>query len=229
MQTILQDLRCITRPALPHAKYPDATKWNAFYDQTGERIRALPGVQAAGLTSVLPVSGNFDRRSFQVETHPVPRGAEPEADTYIVTPGYLQTMRISLLKGRTLTERDANNTEPVALVSETLARRYWPSEDAIGKRIKFPGSESRPQPWRTVVGLVGDVKQYGVDMESTMQLYLPAAQFPSSSLTLVVLASGGPAQILGAVRNEIRGVDPDQAVFAVATMEELLSSASHCC
>jgi putative ABC transport system permease protein len=210
---------------LPRVKYPDAPKWNAFYDQISQRIRALPGVQGVGLTSVLPISSNFDRRGFQVETHPAPRGAEPEADTYFVTPGYLQTMQIPLLKGRALTEQDTDKTEPVALVSETLARRYWPGEEAIGKRLKFPGSESRPQPWRTVVGLTPDVKQYGVDKEATMQLYLPAAQFPSSTLTLVVRTSNDPAQMLGAVRNEIRAVDPNQAVFEVATMEELLSAA----
>ncbi|MGH9766169.1 MAG: ABC transporter permease, partial [Blastocatellia bacterium] len=209
---------------LPYAKYPDAPKWVAFYDQIDQRIQALPGVQSAGLTSAMPIrSDDFDRRSFQVETHPVPRGQEAEADTYIVTPGYLRTMQIPLLKGRELTAQDVAGVEPVALISETFARRYWPGEDPLGKRIKFPGSAMRPQPWRTIAGVVGDVKQYGVDKESTMQLYLPEAQSPVSWLTLAVRTAGDPAQMLNAVRNEIRNVDPDQAVFEVATMEGLLA------
>jgi putative ABC transport system permease protein len=208
---------------LPLAKYPDEPKWVAFYDQISQRIQTLPGVQSAGLTTVLPISHNFDRRSFQVETHPVPRGQEAEADTYIVTPAYLRTMQIPLLRGRELTAQDVAGVEPVALISETFARRNWPGEDPLGKRIKFPGSTARPQPWRTIVGVVGDVKQYGVDKESTMQLYLPEAQYPVSWLTLVVRTTGDPAQMLNAVRNEIRSVDPDQAVFAVATMEGLLA------
>jgi putative ABC transport system permease protein len=210
---------------LPQAKYPDAPKWVAFYDQISQRIQALPGVQSVGLTSVLPISHNFDRRSFQVETHPVPRGQEADADTYIVTPGYLRTMQIPLLKGRELTPQDVAGVEPVALISETFARRYWPGEDPLGKRIKFPGSTARPEPWRSIVGVVRDVKQYGVDKENTMQLYLPEAQLPVSWLTLTVRTAGDPAQTLGAIRNEIRGVDPDQAVFEVATMEGLLAEA----
>jgi len=210
---------------LPLAKYPDAPKWVAFYDQIKERIQALPGVQSAGLTSVLPISHNFDRRSFQVETQPVPRGQEADADTYIVTPGYLRTMQIPLLKGRELMARDVADVEPVALISETFARRYWPGEDPLGKRIKFPGSAARPQPWRTIVGVVRDVKQYGVDKPSTMQIYLPEAQSPVSWLTLAVRTTGAPARMLNAIRTEIRSVDPDQAVFEVATMESLLAEA----
>ena len=210
---------------LPHAKYPDAPKWVAFYDQISQRIEALPGVRSAGLTGVLPISHNFDRRSIQVETHPVPEGQEADVDTYIVTPGYLRTMQIPLLKGRELTAQDVAGVEPVALISETFARRYWPGEDALGKRIKFKGSSTRPQPWRAIVGVVRDVKQYGVDKESTMQLYLPEAQSAVSWLTLVVRTTGDPAGALNAVRSEIRGVDPDQAVFEVATMDGLLAEA----
>src|SRR5215813_6155179 len=185
----------------PLAKYPDAPKWIAFYDQISQRIQALPGVQWAGLTSTLPISHNFDRRAIQVETHPVTPGQEAEADTYIVTPGYLRTMQIPLLKGRELTARDVADVAPVALISETFARRYWPSEDPLGKRVKFPGSTARPEPWRAVVGVVRDVKQYGVDKESTMQLYLPEAQAPVSWLTLAVRATGDPTLMLGEVRN----------------------------
>src|SRR5262249_24207770 len=93
-----RDLLCM-KVLPPLAKYPDAPKWIAFYDQINQRIQALQGVQWAGLTSTLPISHNFDRRAFQVETHPAPRGQEAEADTYIVTPGYLRTMQIPLLKG----------------------------------------------------------------------------------------------------------------------------------
>ncbi|MBO0798015.1 MAG: ABC transporter permease, partial [Blastocatellia bacterium] len=204
---------------------PDAPKWVAFYDQINRRIETLPGVKTAGLTSVVPISRNFDRRSIQVETNPVPAGRDADADTYIVTSGYLRTMQIPLLAGRELTAQDIKGSEPVALVGESLARRYWPGDNPLGKRIKFTGSEHHPEPWRTVVGVVRDVKQYGVDKEITPQLYLPEAQAPLDWLTLVVRTAGDPAGMLNAVRNEIRKVDPDQAVFAIATMDNLLADA----
>jgi putative ABC transport system permease protein len=208
--------------ALPNAKYPRSPGWVAFYNQIVERIQSLPGVQAAGVTSVLPLSGNFDGRGLAVETRPKPRGEEISVDLYITTPGYLQAMRIPLLRGRELDERDVEGSQMVALVNQTMAEELWPNDDPIGKRIKFPGSEKRPQPWRTVVGVVSDVAQYGLEQKPPMQMYLAESQFPTSIMTLVVRADSDPASITSAIRNEILAVDKDQAVFNVATMEQLL-------
>ena len=208
--------------ALPNIKYPKAPAWIAFYNQLLERIQSLPGVKSAGVTSVLPLSGNFDGRGLAVETRPKPRGEEISVDLYIATPGYLKAMGTPLLKGRSINEQDVEASPLVALVNQTMAEELWPNDDPIGKRIKFPGSEKRPQPWRTVVGVVSDVAQYGLDKKPPMQMYLPESQFPTSFMTLVVRTSSDPAGMAGAIRNEILAVDSDQAVFKVATMEQLL-------
>lgn len=208
--------------ALPNAKYPNAPTWIAFYNQIIERIESLSGVKAAGVTSVLPFSGNFDGRGLAVETRPKPRGEEISVDLYIATPGYLRAMGIPLLEGRTLTEQDVEASPLIALVNKTMAEELWPNDAAIGKRIKFPGSDKRPQPWRTVVGVVSDVAQYGLDRKPPMQLYLPESQFPTSFMTLVVRTASDPAGMTAAIRNEILAVDKDQAVFKITTMEQLL-------
>jgi putative ABC transport system permease protein len=208
--------------ALPNAKYPKAPSWVVFYDQVLERIQSVPGVKSAAVTSVLPFSGNFDGRGLAVETRPRPAGEEISVDLYIATPGYLQTMGIPMLEGRALTEQDVEGSPLVALVNQTMARELWPNDQAIGKRIKFPGSEKRPQPWRTVVGVVSDVAQYGLDRKPPMQIYLPQAQYPTSFMTLVVRTNSEPARMTASIREQIRAVDGDQAVSKIATMEELL-------
>jgi putative ABC transport system permease protein len=208
---------------VPSVKYPEPQMWAAFYNRIIERIEALPGVQTAGVTSVLPLSSNFDGRSLAVEDRPKPRGEEIAVDLYIVTPSYLRTMAIPLMRGRPLTNQDTENQSMVALINETMAKELWPAEDPLGKRIKFPGSERNPQPWRTVVGVVSDVKQYGLDKKEPMQIYLPEAQFPSSFMTLVVRTSTDPKSMVVAIKNEILAADPDQAVYNIQTMEQLLS------
>jgi putative ABC transport system permease protein len=210
--------------ALPSAKYPEKPSWVAFYNHIIGRIESLPGVESAGATSVLPLSNNFDGRGLVVEDRPKPVGQEITVDLYVVTPGYLRTMQIPLLNGRALDDHDGEVSPMVALVSEAMAQQLWPGQDPLGKRVKFPGSEKRPQPWRTVVGVVKDVKQYGLDKKDRMQLYLPAAQFPVPQMTLVLRASSAPNGLIVPVKNEIRAVDKDQAVYGVATMEQLLSS-----
>jgi putative ABC transport system permease protein len=111
----------------------------------------------------------------------------------------------------------------VALVGETAARKLWPGQAPLGRRVKFPGTEKSPQPWRTVVGVVRDVKQYGLDREGVMQMYLPHAQYPASFMTTVVRSKSDTSALLGAVRREVGAADKELAVFNVATMEQLLA------
>ena len=209
--------------ALPSAKYPKGPDWIAFYTRMLERVEALPGVETAGVTSVLPFSSNFDGRGLVVEDHPKPRGEEISVDLYIATPGYVRAMAIPLIEGRELSEQDTDKAPMAALINQTMARQLWPNEDPVGKRIKFPGSEKNPQPWRTIVGVVGDVNQYALDRKPPMQIYLPEAQFPTSFMTLVVRTAADPVGTIAAIRDEIRAMDPDQAVYNIATMENLLS------
>ena len=207
---------------LPAAKYPKPENVIAFNKEIVERITALPGVKAAGTTSVLPLSANFDGRGLAVEDHPKPRGEEITVDLYVTTPGYLQAMEIPLLSGRLITDQDTKDSPNVALINKTMATQLWPNEDPLGKRIKFPGSEKNPQPWRTIVGTVSDVSQYALDKTPPMQIYLPHNQFPTSFNSIVVRTQNEPTAMIGAIRREIQAVDKDQAVFNVTTLEQLI-------
>jgi putative ABC transport system permease protein len=209
--------------ALPSSRYRDGAAQASFFEGLTRQIESLPGVEAAGFTSVLPLSGNFDGRALVVEDKPVPRGQETSVDLYVATPGYLRAMQIQLVDGRAFDEHDTADRAPVALVGETAARKLWPGQTPLGRRVRFPGSEKNPQPWRTVVGVVRDVKQYGLDREDAMQLYLPEAQYPTSFMTMVVRSKSDTAALLGAVRREVGAADKELAVFNVATMEQLLA------
>jgi len=207
---------------LPQAKYPKPENVIAFNKEIVDRITALPGVKAAGTTSVLPLSDNFDGRGLAIEDHPKPRGEEITVDLYVTTPGYLKAMEIPLLSGRTITDQDTKDTPNVALINKTMAAQLWPNGDSLGKRIKFPGSDKNPQPWRTIVGTVSDVSQYALDKTPPMQIYLPHTQFPTSFNSIVVRTQNEPTALIGAIRREIQTVDKDQAVFNVTTLEQLI-------
>src|SRR2546423_1551727 len=171
---------------LPSAKFPKAADGNLFFNRMLERIQAIPGVEAAAVTSVLPVSANFDRRTIEVEAQPKAAGEYPDVDNYMVSPDYLRAMSIPLLRGRALTAQDNENAPLVVLVSETMARKLWPGDDAISKRVRFYNSSGEQRPWRTVVGIVQDVKQYGLDKPAPTAMYETLAQFPTTAVTLVV-------------------------------------------
>jgi putative ABC transport system permease protein len=144
-------------------------------------------------------------------------------DRYIMTPGYLESLGIRLQRGREITEQDAASSALVMLVSEGLAARFWPNQDPIGKRIKLPFNPGRDdEPWRTVVGVVRDVKQYGPDKPGAVAVYLPHAQYPVSYMTLVVRTAGDPADMIATVRKTVQGLDPDQVPTAVMSMEEVM-------
>ncbi len=207
---------------LPGIKYPKPENQLSFFKQVTERIAALPGVKAVGTTSVLPLSDNFDGRGLAVEDHPKPRGEEITVDLYIATPGYLRAMEIPLLKGRSISEQDGTESFKVALINTTMAQQLWPNDDPLGKRIKFPGNEKNPQPWRTIVGVVKDVSQYALDKKPPMQIYLPLEQSPISFNTIVVRTATEPTAMINAVRREVLAVDKDQAVFNVTTLAQLM-------
>ncbi len=207
---------------LPAVKYPKPENYIAFNKQVTERIAALPGVKAVGTTSVMPLSDNFDGRGLVVEDQPKPRGEEITVDLYVATPGYLRAMEINTLIGRAIGEEDNADAAKIALINRTMADQLWPNQDPLGKRIRFPGSEKNPQPWRTVVGVVTDVAQYALDKKPPMQIYLPHAQFPASYNSIVIKTEGDPTAMTNQVRGEILAVDKDQAVFNVTTLDQLM-------
>jgi predicted permease len=184
-----------------------------------QKIRTLPGVEAAGLVGVLPLGGGFDRASLHVRDRFVPEGQAPSPDRYIVSADYLRAMRIPVLRGRAFTDQDRLGTEPVAMISETAARQIWPNEEPIGKSIQL-GGLSEKGPWFRIVGIVGDVRQVSLDQQRQMQAYLPDAQVPLSGFTLVVRGAGNLAK---SVRDTVRGFDRNQPVYDIATMEERIA------
>jgi putative ABC transport system permease protein len=209
--------------ALPSAKYPAGTdKPLAFYRDLLGRINALPGVERAGAVNVLPLGANFDTAGTEPEGFVHGPGETPYPERYIVTPSYLAAVGIRLVRGRLLTEADQENAPLVALISNTAAARWWPSQDPIGRRVKVPGFDYQPQPWRTVVGVVQDVKQAGLDAPPTMQIYLPHAQYRNGGLTLVVRTKSDPLNLAAEVRGQVTEVDPEQAVSNIASMDQVL-------
>ena len=206
---------------LPGIKYPKPENVVSFYKEATDRIAALPGVKAAGITSVLPLSENFDGRGLIVEDYPKPEGEEITVDLYVVTAGYLTAMQIPLRQGRAILNHDTVDSEKVALINQTMANQMWPNQDPIGRRIKFEGTPQRPQPWRTIVGVASDVSQYSLDKRPPMQIYLPHSQFPTSFNTIVVKTENDPGSVLAAVRREILAIDKDQAVYNVVTLDQL--------
>jgi putative ABC transport system permease protein len=209
---------------LPGDSY-DMARARRFYDECVARVGAVPGVRAAALTQSLPIDGSRWNSVFIVEGKPVPPRAElPSAAFTPVSAGFFQAMGIRLLKGRAFTEADADGKPTVTVVNETMARRFWPGEDPIGKRLKQGWPEDQT-PWREVVGVVSDVKTNGVDQKTPLQAYLPLAQRPANSVALVVRASGNPLSLATAAERAVHEVDKDLPVSDVRSMDQLMSGA----
>lgn len=210
--------------AVPSIRYPeDTAKPVALYQELLRRVVALPRIEAAGAVNVLPLSANFDTAATEPEGFVHGPGATPYPERYIVTPGYLAALGIRLVRGRLFTDADQAGAPLVALVSRTAARRWWPNQDPIGRHVKVPGFDHSPQPWRTVVGVVEDVKQAALDAPHTMQIYLPHAQYGIVYLTLVVRTKSDPMSLAPEIRRQAMQLDPELAVSNVASMDQVFS------
>ena len=206
----------------PNFEKNDAT-W-AYYDRVLARVRAVPGVEQAGITSQLPLSGDFDAYGIHLKDRPTPPSEEyPDAFRFSVSAGYLEAMRIPLLRGRTIQESDRTGQPPVALVSESFARRRWPGLDPIGQQMKV-GDESGP--WWTVVGVTGDVRQLSLSADVPNEVYLPEKQWnwADGAMSFVVRTKGDPAALAPVLRRAIWSVDKDQPIVRVSTMERLVAA-----
>jgi putative ABC transport system permease protein len=211
--------------SLPANKYADANARALFDRRMLEQLRALPGVKTAGTTTSLPMSGSNQSGSFNIEGQPqVPGQDPPHGSRWLASEDYLQTMGIRLVRGRLFDSHDTNDAQQVAIVDETLARKYWGTEDPVGKRITFEGPDDKPR-WREVVGLVAHVRNEGLEGESRGQYYVPYAQATGGgpNLYVVVRTDGDPASLAPSVRGAIAGIDRDLPVFRVATMEQMVS------
>jgi predicted permease len=210
------------RTILPGYKYGERYRRVAFYDAVLERVKAIPGVTAAGYTTSVPLQWKGGFASFTVE------GQEPRSDSNAihrqVSIDYLQAMGIGLREGRYFDQTDRQGSSPVAIVNETLARAYWPNESALGKRFKL---DAKDAPWVTITGIVNDVRQMGMDAPVKAEMYFPYRQITTHAgyrpRDLVVRTTGDPIGVLEAVRQQIHAIDPDQPLSTIATMEHLLT------
>jgi putative ABC transport system permease protein len=217
--------------ALPQSKYAEIQQRAFFFEQALERIRRLPGVQSAGMTSALPLTFNPDF-GFTIEGRtPSAPGDTPQTRWRAISHDYLRTMGIALRRGRYFTGQDHENAPGVALINETMARRFWPDEDPLGKRIKLGGPQ-RPYPWMEIVGIVGGVKHDGLDAPVGPEMYMPYAQTPFSQMPaglrfppMFLAARSGldHASLAAAMRAEIKALDKDLPVINIRTLDQLLA------
>ncbi|HXB74404.1 MAG TPA: ABC transporter permease [Candidatus Acidoferrales bacterium] len=206
--------------SLPGSRYPDGDRRAAFLDRLLAGIRRLPGVESASVVSVLPESSNFNRMGLDVEGRVYTTATRPDPDQYEVTGDYFRTVSIPLRSGRLFTERDDRDHAQVALINETMARGLWPGEDPIGRKVRTGGKEGS---WRTIVGIVGDVYQYGLDSPKTMQIYLPYKQNRVPSVTLLVRGVRDPTPLTPAIRAAVAAIDRELPLADVITLDQLLA------
>jgi putative ABC transport system permease protein len=201
-------------------KYKQEPQTIAFYSDLVQRVKAKPGVESAAVVNFLPLGGSNSSEDFLVEGAPQPAPGDPNIARYrVCTPDYFTTMQIPVLKGRAFTDQDKVGTQPVVMVNETLARKYWPGQEAIGKRIRFDAPLDRA-PWMEVVGVIQDVK-HELTIEVTPEFYLPLAQDGWRSMVLVARTTVDPASLAGSIREDVWAIDKDQPVFDVRTMQEV--------
>lgn len=200
----------------------DASRWQ-MQGRVLEAVRAVPGVVAVGFANQIPLGGNFDRYGVLIETKPLDNPEDaPPADRYAVSPDYLAAMGIPVLRGRGFTPADRRSEPPVALINRNFAERSWPGESPIGQRIQVGGLG-----WRTIVGIVGDVRHTGLDTEQSAQFYVPSVQWAwADNGALVVRAAGDPASLAAAVRGAVWSVDSELALSQLATGDDLVATAT---
>jgi putative ABC transport system permease protein len=224
---------------LPESKYPKEEQPINFYQRLIERLRALPAVQAVSVTSRLPLGGNDWQTSFTVEGQPEPPPHErPSMEVHLVSPDYFRAMGIPLLRGRSFTEQDdrahlrrrdlSGLTDGqrwmsglnAIIVDEEFARRHWPKEDAIGKRIRLPWGTNGPA--LAVVGVVGRVKLSRLNEQGGfVQAYLPFLQAPSHGMAVVIKSTLAAETLIHAARQQVQALDPEQPIYDLRTLSEL--------
>jgi putative ABC transport system permease protein len=213
---------------LPDTKYPprgssDYNRGQAiinFWNEALRRVRQLPGVEAAAGTIVLPLSGSNTDSSFAIEGRPT--GAKeptPDEELRTISPDYFRVIRTPLLRGRFFAESDNINAPGVVIINDALAKKYWPNENALGKRITFSDTRKPDPNWLTIVGIVRSIRHRGLDVDPQPEYYLPLAQDPERTMVLTVRSAQDPRSLTSAIRREIQSIDPDQPMANVRTLE----------
>ena len=200
-----------------------ADRLRDFYQQVREHLAALPGVESVGLTEEILISGNPDGlittegdSSIKSTAFRVPFRRD------VITEGFFETLRVPLRQGRFFGSQDNQGAIPATIINETMARRLWPGEQALGKRFKLGNAQSA-NPWLTVVGVVGDMRRQSLERESIAQMFLPHLQSPDRRMNLLVRTTGEPTQLAPAVRNEIHAIDKTVLIYGVSTLDSVLA------
>jgi putative ABC transport system permease protein len=211
------------RVELPEARYSEARQIINFNQELLRRVERLPGVRSAAMVFKQPLGGD-PSTTFEVEGQPSDKSRPLSAGLRVSTPGYFRTLGIPFVDGRDFSERDEEKSTPVVVINETLAARYFPNQNPIGKHLRpdlaiGPGAP----PWREIVGVVGAVRHGGPGKEPRPEFFLPHTQMPFITLTTVVRVAGDPLAIVGAVRNEVRAMDRELPIDSVKTLDQYLT------
>ena len=206
----------------PVVKYDAMEKFYAFYKELLERIRAMPGVDAAGAASNLPLRGGSWEDSLTVEGYPaLSVGQAPTINFNVITPNYFRAMGIPLLIGRDFNDADTGDSMKVTIIDERLAREYWPNESPIGKRVRFSPPDDK-ESWCTIVGVVGAVKNESLNLTHRKTVYRPNAQYPLDDMSLAIRARN-PESLAPAIQRQVKAMDPDLPIINMLTMTEVVS------
>jgi putative ABC transport system permease protein len=209
---------------LPKSRYGDAAKRANFYQQALNQLSTMPGVRLAALATNIPDGNSSFLASFSIQDHPTPPGEHPLAYWQVVNPDFFRALHISLIKGRFFAQTDGLDSPPVAIISQSLATRYFPGQDPIGRQIKF-GNESYDAPWATIVGIVSDVKYQWLDRQMIPALYEPYTQAARADTYFMVRTSGDPNSLVATARQRIAAIDPDLPIYDVQPLDGVISDA----
>jgi predicted permease len=210
----------VVEMALPQADFYGPPVRRTFCDEVTERAGTLPGVLSVGAISHLPLSGANAGRSFSIDGKTMPPGQTAAASYRLTCPGYFKSMGIRMLRGRDFDARDTTDAQNVVIINAETAKRYWPDEDPIGRRIK-QGRPSDGTPWMTVVGVADNVRHFGLDDVARREMFRPYSQAAWPVMTVVAKTATDPAGYAPAVRAALQGIDPDLPVARVSTMEAI--------
>ena len=209
--------------SLPKLTYPDNKAIVQFSDEAQRRISQLPGVQFVGLTTILPLTGNNSDSSFAIEGRTADKKTpSPDEEKREVSSDYFRAIGTPLIKGRFFTPADNADAPPVIIINQTFAKKFWPGEDAIAKRIVMGGMSSNPK-WITIVGIVGDIRHIALDADPKPEMYVPFAQDPYKTMILTVRSAQNPRSLAATIRGQIQVIDSAQPVAKIRTFEEVIS------
>ena len=208
--------------SLPESRYPQPDAPVQFFDNLLARLRALPGVESAAIVTVLPLGGDGNSWPVAIAGRPqVPMSEQPQVQGDVITPGYLRTMRIPVVRGRDFTDADRKDAPAVVLVSEAMARRLWPGEDPIGQRLTIGFF---PDAVREIVGIVKDVRERELTATGTASMYLPLAQLPVNRGAIVVRTrTAVPEALAPSLTAAVHAIDPDQPLVEVMAMDMVVT------